>query len=109
MSIISTLTRDAAILAANTAKLPELCYDVHDLTGQPVILKRGETGFYETDWPALHAEAVVASKNAALGVTDAQRQAMKAGSLFGFHIETADPDLYTSEALARRKAARARG
>lgn len=96
-------------LSYNLQKLPELCYDVHDVTGAPVILKRGETGFYETDWPALHAEEVVTRKNAALGVTPAQREAMKAGSLFGFHTAMADPDTYTPEAQAARKAARVRG
>lgn len=98
----------AAILAANTSKLPELCYDVNDVTGEPIVLKRGEVGYYATGWPAAHAEEVVASKNAGLGVTPEQRQAMKAGSIFGFHLEIADPDRYTPEAVAARKAGRRR-
>jgi len=68
-------------------KLPEICATRHDLTGEPIFVKRGEQGY----WPA-PAGTDPDKWNALQGITKAQENAMKAGSIFGFHIPLADPD-----------------
>jgi hypothetical protein len=48
------------------------------------------------------AAAIIAAINLALGVTPAQREALLAGSLFGFNCPAADPASYTAAgAIAR--------
>jgi len=42
------------------------------------------------------AAAIIASINLALGVTAPQREALLAGSLFGFNCPAADPATYTA-------------
>ncbi len=42
------------------------------------------------------AAAMIAALNLALGVTPPQREALLAGSLFGFHTPAADPAQYTA-------------
>ena len=32
------------------AKLPELCYGILDTTNEIILLKRGETGYYPTNY-----------------------------------------------------------
>lgn len=77
--------------------LPEKCYATLLDTGQIVVLKKGETGYYPTDIPFKtkeEAKEIVDAQNKKLGVTPAQREAMKAGSMFGFHVPAADPKHY---------------
>lgn len=81
-------------LQANLAKLPELCYSVHNVSGDVVMLRRGETGYYPFDAQGYRAE-LVAFYNARLGVTPAEREAMEIGSMMGFGVPGADPDLHT--------------
>lgn len=77
--------------------LPEQCYTNLLETSDIVLLKKGETGCYKTELCAVskeEAEAIVNEMNAKLGVTPPQREAMKAGSMFGFHVPAADPKNY---------------
>lgn len=48
------------------------------------------------------AAAQIAAINLALGVTPAQREALLAGSLFGFHTPAADPASYTPAGCIRQ-------
>ena len=74
-------------LAENLKALPERAAIVSG--GFTVILKRGEEGFYNA--PAgTNADQI----NKALGVTNAQAEAMLCGSMFGFHVLGANPDTY---------------
>lgn len=66
------------------ADLPEYCYSRLPTTGEPILIKRGSTGY----WPA-HTRIEPESLNA--GLTAAQVAAMEAGSHFGFDIPGADP------------------
>jgi hypothetical protein len=81
-----------AAVAANCAKLPELCYS-EDLAnpGKVILLKRGEEGYYPFDSQGYVAD-LIPLYNAKLGVTPAQRMAMELGSLAGFHVPGANPD-----------------
>ena len=77
--------------------LPEECYSVREETGEVILIKKGEDGYFPTDTRFADAEEARKSadkKNEALGVTKAQEQAMKAGSLFGWACPAADPKNY---------------
>ena len=79
--------------------LPEMCYAVHVETGEVIIVKKPETGFYKTDIKTSgreESEKLVEEANKNLGVTKAQAEAMYCGSLFGFHVPGADPKQYDS-------------
>jgi hypothetical protein len=70
-------------------KLPDECFA--RMPGEKGIIKivRGETGYY-----AITTTYTVDQLNAKLGVTPAQREAMVAGSMFGWDAPAANPDNY---------------
>ena len=90
------------------SSLPKQCYSLLLDTGNVVILKRGETGYYKTDIPHTskeEARAIVEEYNRKLGVTRAQEEAMKGGSMFGFDKPIANPANYDAQGqpLKRRE------
>ena len=97
----------AEIMEANGNKvvplrsdLPEQCYAVHAETGEIIIVKKGETGFYKTDFPTkgiTESREFVEEYNQKLGVTKAQAAAMYWGSLYGFNTSGADPRHYDAD------------
>lgn len=68
-------------------KLPEMCATHLPTTKQPVMLKRGHTGY----WP-LSEGFDVAGFNTRHNVTEKQKLAMEIGSMRGFDVPGADPD-----------------
>lgn len=75
--------------------LPDVCYVFEPSVGYGLCaLKKGVKGFYPVkDYP--NANAAFADRlNFRLGVTKAQREAMLAGSMFGWNIPAADPKTY---------------
>ena len=79
------------------ASLPETCYSTLANTGEIVIIKRGESGYYPTDIPAkdiAEAKEIVDEMNEKGGVSKAQAEAMKVGSMFGWAAPAADPANY---------------
>lgn len=75
------------------AALPAMCYADNTLHCQgpggppPVIgIKRGESGYYP-----IYTTKKADDLNRSLGVTKAQRDAMLAGSMFGWDTKGADP------------------
>lgn len=72
---------------ATIDKLPLICAARLPSTGEPIYLRRGEQGY----WPA-GSDVDPDDFNQALGVTPAQREAMLAGSMFGWHTPGADPE-----------------
>ena len=77
--------------------LPEMCFSTLKSTGELICIKRGESGYYRSDWntsdPARNEE-IAQDSNESLGVTEAQRKAMEAGSMFGWNCAGADPKTY---------------
>lgn len=65
--------------------LPEMCMSLLHGTGEPIIIKRGKSGYYP-----YHGDPDDFNKSA--GVTPAQVAAMEVGSMFGWHVPGADPD-----------------
>jgi hypothetical protein len=77
--------------------LPEYCYSILGLTGELIILKKGESGYYRTDYSTnnkLENLKLKDSYNDILGVDYVQEQCMKTGSMFGWDVPGADPNNY---------------
>ena len=78
--------------------LPPLYLTVMPSTGGLINIRRGECGYYPSDWNRLGERAynrkTADFANEGLGVTKKQGKAMLAGSMFGWHTKAADPRIY---------------
>ena len=86
------------------ASLPNQCYIYVQTVNKIGIVKKGESGYYKTDLMECNdikrytkAKEFVNELNEQLRVTPAQREAMKAGSMFGWHTPAANPKNYTEK------------
>ena len=77
--------------------LPEVCYSILPSTGDVIIIKHGESGYYRSEYStedkAFNRE-FANDRNANLGVSKAQIEAMLAGSMYGWDVPAADPKSY---------------
>lgn len=73
----------------NLSKLPPFCASRLPSTNEPILIKAGERGYYR-GWPGLNPEEF----NAEIGVTEAQVSAMEAGSMFGWEVPGANPEIW---------------
>lgn len=76
-------------------QLPDLCYYVLPGTGELIVLKSGESGYFKSDFSTENIEInyrTARKMNAGLGVESATVEAMYCGSLFGWDLPIADPD-----------------
>jgi hypothetical protein len=93
---------DAERTAANLAKLPPRCYAQSVFDGV-IEIKRGVAGYTRR---VSITPGYVDILNTALGVTPAQREAMKCGSMFGWHTPAADVDHYTADGKPIKRASK---
>ena len=77
--------------------LPEVCFSILPSTGDVIIIKHGESGYYRCEYStedkAFNRE-FANDRNANLGVSKAQVEAMLAGSMYGWDVPAADPNSY---------------
>lgn len=74
--------------------LPEMCFSTLGVTGDLICIRRGETGYYLSEYstPDKEQNVELADKfNKKLGVTMWQRQAMEVGSICGWDVPGANP------------------
>lgn len=76
-------------------RLPDICYSMHNVTGQLIILKRGISVYfpYKDSYEPTTLD-VVNELNEKLGVTVAQRKAMESGSMFGWEVPASTISLW---------------
>jgi hypothetical protein len=72
------------------ANLPERSYAYHPTSGETIMVKRGERGFYPVT-----TDVKPELLNKVRGVTPQQAAAMLTGSLFGWDCPLADPAEFT--------------
>ena len=84
--------------------LPELCFSTLRTTGQLICIKRGETGYYPSDWDTGDKEGNVEladELNEDLGVTPIQRQAK---TIFEVEISNSGPKSYETATVMKMPA-----
>ena len=92
--------------------LPEQCYSVLPDTGELIIIKKGESGYYRTDidmGSKAENRALAEEYNAKSGISKAQEQAMSVGSMFGWAVPGADPKNYDDQGQPIRPKRKDRG
>lgn len=61
----------------------------HNVTGETILIKRGENGYYQTA-----DQRPADDLNAKIGVTKNEAEAMFVGSMFGWNVPGARPEIY---------------
>lgn len=82
-------------------ELPDFCLSTLPSTGQLIILRKGECGYYASDWDTRKREEnqnIAREHNRRRGISDIQEAAMSAGSMFGWNLPGADPQWYLDNA-----------
>lgn len=81
--------------------LPASCMAVLTSTGDLVNIRRGMTGYFPSDWNApgdrKRNEETAAFQNAQHELTKAQCAAMVCGSMFGWDVPGANPEMYDED------------
>lgn len=96
----SIMTEEERFAPKLAEGLPELCFSTLLTSGDLICIKRGETGYYPSEWDTGDKERNVEladELNEQLGVTMWQRKAMEVGSMCGWDVPGADPAKYLED------------
>ena len=83
-------------------ELPETCFSTLASTGELIIIKRGERGYYRSKWSTDDPQenrTLANELNQKSRVNTAQRMAMECGSMVGWSVPGADPQCYLDDAV----------
>ena len=106
------MERNGSTVIPLRSSLPEQCYSVLPDTGELIIIKKGESGYYRTDidmGDKTENRVLADEYNTKIGVSKAQEQAMSAGSMFGWAVPAADPKNYDDNGQPTRPNNKDRG
>lgn len=78
--------------------LPEFCYGVLKSTGETIVIKVGETGYFKSE-----DQRPADELNEIIEVTKAQRMAMEVGSMFGWEVHGANPNNWTEDGKLKKE------
>lgn len=96
----SIMTEEERFAPKLAEGLPELCFSTLLTGGDLICIKRGETGYFPSEWDTGDKERNVEladQLNEQLGVTMWQRKAMEVGSMCGWDVPGADPAKYLED------------
>lgn len=82
-------------------ELPEACFSILRSTGELIVLHRGEKGYYHSDWNNNNKEEnrqIALDHNKQCGLNAAQVRAMEIGSMGGFDVFGANPQVFFDKA-----------
>ena len=82
-------------------KLPELSFAYLPTTGEVIMIKRGEEGYFPQ--PQLQHKTVD-ELNELYDVTKAQAEAMQSGSMHGWHVPASNPELWEKKLNEKEEA-----
>ena len=91
-----------------SGKLPEQCCSILASTGELIVIKRGERGYYRSEWNTDSREEnknIADFANRRMGITPAQLEAMVCGSMCGWDIPGAQPQFYLDMATREKSVA----
>ena len=106
------MERSQAKVIPLRSSLPEQCYVYVETKNEVGLIQKGESGYYRTDmWikDANDGRQITNELNEKIGVTKAQAEAMKAGSMFGWETPAADPKNYDADGMPIKPKHRDRG
>jgi len=81
------------------SELPEMCISHNSEIGEYILIKKNESGYFETD---ITTEDEARSINDYYKVTEEQRLAMEAGSMWGWDVSAADPEHKLNKFIAEK-------
>ncbi|MPM80068.1 hypothetical protein SDC9_127113 [bioreactor metagenome] len=80
--------------------LPDACLTLNPNSGTLIYIGRGQSGYYISNWDTGNPEQnrrIADEYNQKRGITKAQEEAMRNGSMFGWDTAAADPKRYESQ------------
>ena len=91
------VNKEGFVAGKSAPRLAEKGFSTLLVTGDLICIKRGECGYYPSEWDTDDKEKNVEladQLNEQLGVNMWQRQAMEVGSMCGWDVPGADPSQY---------------